>query len=65
MNGEKRWQGSIDIRVTGVADLENIQRLWATPEVMCFVGFPQGLHETMEHLSQEQNPFLVLTKIPA
>lgn len=65
MNGEKRWQGSIDIRVTGVADLESIQRLWAPPEVMCFVGFPQGLHETMEHLSQEQNPFLVLTKIPA
>ena len=30
MNGEKRWQGSIDIRVTGVADLENIQRLWAS-----------------------------------
>ena len=30
MNGKKRWQGSIDIRVTGVADLENIQRLWAS-----------------------------------
>ena len=30
MNGKKRWQGSAELCVTGVADLENVQRLWAS-----------------------------------
>ena len=40
----------LEIRETTLADLKNIQRLWADGEVMRFVGFPEGLHETDEDL---------------
>ena len=40
----------LEIRKTTLADLKNIQRLWADGEVMRFVGFPEGLHETDEDL---------------
>ena len=43
---------------TASKDLLNVQRLWATPEVMYFVGFPKGLHETMEHLKEEWLPWV-------
>ena len=39
-------------------DLRNVQRLWATPEVMKFVGFPEGLHETMEYLEEQWLPWV-------
>jgi RimJ/RimL family protein N-acetyltransferase len=41
-----------DIRVleTKESDLKKIQGLWADGDVMKFVGFPEGLHETMENL---------------
>ena len=47
----------IQIKLTARNDLPNVQLLWATPEVMNFVGFPDGLHETMEHLENEWLPW--------
>lgn len=40
----------LEIRETTLEDLKNVQRLWADGEVMRFVGFPEGLHETDEDL---------------
>jgi len=38
----------ITIKETMVDDIKNVQRLWADGDVMRFVGFPDGLHETDE-----------------
>ena len=46
------------IKITERKDLINIQRLWAEPEVMGFVGFPNGLHETLEHLENDWLPWV-------
>jgi len=46
------------IKLTELRDLMNVQRLWATPEVMHFVGFPEGLHESMEDLEQDWLPWV-------
>ena len=40
----------LEIRETTLDDLNNIQRLWADGDVMRFVGFPEGLHESDEDL---------------
>lgn len=48
----------VEIRSTGRADLSNVQRLWATPEVMRFVGFPDGLQETLEDLETKWLPWV-------
>lgn len=48
----------LEIRVTGTKDLLNVQKLWATPEVMHFVGFPEGLHESVEHLEKKWLPWV-------
>ena len=40
----------IEIRPSGRADLENIRRLWADGEVMKYVGFPDGLQQSMDEL---------------
>lgn len=48
----------LEIRLTGKEDLCNVQRLWATPAVMEFVGFPEGLWQTMEHLEKEWLPWV-------
>lgn len=53
-----KFQGEISIRLTGTEDLEQVQRLWATPSVMHFVGFPEGLHETLDHLQNEWLPWV-------
>lgn len=42
----------ITIRETTVEDLRHIQALWADGDVMKFVGFPEGLHETYESLER-------------
>ena len=42
----------IEIRETTAADVANIQRLWADGDVMRFVGFPEGLHETDEAMRE-------------
>lgn len=42
----------ITIKITEKEDLLNVQRLWASPDVMKFVGFPEGLHRTVEQLEQ-------------
>lgn len=55
----ERCTAEITIHETCEEDLEHIQRLWATPAVMQFVGFPNGLHKTMEHLSQEWLPWVI------
>ena len=40
----------IEIKETTADDIRNVQRLWADGEVMRFVGFPEGLHETDESM---------------
>lgn len=49
---------TVQIKLTEKADLLNVQRLWADPEVMYYVGFPEGLHKTMESLEQEWLPWV-------
>ena len=53
-----KFTGRVDIHLTGTGDLENVQKLWANPEVMRYVGFPEGLHETIEHLRGEWLPWV-------
>ena len=42
----------ITIKETAMEDVKNVQRLWADGDVMRFVGFPNGLHETDEAMQQ-------------
>lgn len=42
----------IRIKITDKDDLLNVQHLWASPDVMHYVGFPDGLHRTIEELEQ-------------
>ena len=38
------------VRETAEEDLPDVQRLWADGDVMQFVGFPEGLHQTDEQM---------------
>ena len=38
----------ITIKETMMADIKNVQGLWADGDVMRFIGVPDGLHETDE-----------------
>lgn len=49
---------TIHIKLTDKSDLLNVQRLWAAPAVMQYVGFPQGLHETLESLENNWLPWM-------
>ena len=40
----------IEIKETTINELDHIQRLWADGDVMRFVGFPDGLHQTSEKM---------------
>lgn len=40
----------IEVKETTMNDIDNIQRLWADGDVMRFVGFPDGLHQTGEEM---------------
>ena len=40
----------IEVKETTVEDIHNVQQLWADGDVMRFVGFPDGLHETDERM---------------
>ena len=40
----------VTIRETTADDLDNVKQLWADGDVMQFVGFPDGLHETAESM---------------
>lgn len=42
----------INVKETTIEDIKNVQRLWADGDVMRFVGFPDGLHETDEAMQQ-------------
>lgn len=42
----------ITIKETTMEDIKNVHRLWADGDVMRFVGFPDGLHETDEAMQQ-------------
>lgn len=42
----------ITVKETTIEDIKNVQRLWADGDVMRFVGFPDGLHETDEAMQQ-------------
>lgn len=37
---------TLEFRETSQADLKQVQALWSCGEVMKFVGFPNGLHQT-------------------
>lgn len=49
---------TIQIKVTEKEDLVNVQKLWADPAVMCYVGFPEGLRETLEYLEKSWLPWV-------
>lgn len=38
----------LEIKETMIEDLKCVQQLWADGDVMKFVGFPDGLHQTDE-----------------
>lgn len=40
----------LEIKETGLSDLENVKRLWADGEVMKYVGFEEGLHQSDEEM---------------
>ena len=40
----------IEVRETTIHDIKNVQALWADGDVMRFVGFPDGLHQTDEEM---------------
>ena len=42
----------ITVRETTEKDLANVKNLWADGDVMKFVGFPEGLHETDEGMQK-------------
>lgn len=42
----------VTIKETAREDIKNLQRLWADGDVMRFVGFPDGLHETDEAMQR-------------
>ena len=42
----------IIVKETTVNDLVNVKQLWADGDVMKFVGFPEGLHETDESMKK-------------
>jgi RimJ/RimL family protein N-acetyltransferase len=46
------YNGTITIKETMPDDLANVLALWNDGEVMKFVGFPEGLGETMEGMTK-------------
>ncbi len=42
----------LEIKETTIEDIKNVQQLWADGDVMKFVGFPEGLHETDEEMEK-------------
>ena len=40
----------IDVKETTIKDMDIVQKLWADGDVMRFVGFPDGLHQTSEEM---------------
>jgi len=49
---------NITMKRTTYDDLKNVQSLWDCPEVMHFVGFPDGLHRTLEELETRWLPWV-------
>ncbi len=43
---------NLKIVETSKKDLDNIRKLWASGEVMCYVGFPQGLHYSRDEIEK-------------
>ncbi|WP_066714606.1 GNAT family N-acetyltransferase [Clostridium sp. Marseille-P299] len=41
----------ITIKETSRSEISNVKKLWADGDVMRFVGFPDGLHETEERMN--------------
>ncbi len=42
----------LEVRETALEDIKNVQQLWSDGDVMKFVGFPDGLHETEEEMER-------------
>ena len=40
----------IEVKETGITDLDDVRQLWADGDVMRFVGFPDGLRRTEEQM---------------
>jgi RimJ/RimL family protein N-acetyltransferase len=49
------YTGKITIKETDKTDLLNVMELWNDGEVMFYVGFPNGLGTTIEHLQEWLN----------
>jgi RimJ/RimL family protein N-acetyltransferase len=45
----------ITIKETSRSEISNVKKLWADGDVMKFVGFPDGLHETEERMNDWYN----------
>lgn len=45
----------ITIKETSRSELPYVKNLWADGDVMKFVGFPDGLHETEEEMNEWYN----------
>ncbi|SDB65860.1 GNAT family N-acetyltransferase [Butyrivibrio sp. INlla16] len=50
----------ITIKESTTEDIKNIQGLWADGDVMKYIGFPDGLHETEESIQEWLNRFRTL-----
>ena len=44
--------GMVEIKETTSDDIKSVQQLWADGDVMRFVGFPEGLHETDDRMEK-------------
>lgn len=42
----------IEIKETTIEDIDQVQKLWADGDVMRYVGFPDGLHQTSEEMKK-------------
>jgi hypothetical protein len=53
----------VTIKESTTEDINNIQRLWADGDVMKYIGFPDGLHETEEAIQEWLDRFRILKPI--
>ena len=48
----------ITIKESTYEDIKDIQSLWADRDVMRYIGYPEGLHETEEAVKEWLDRFL-------
>ncbi len=52
--------GVVQVKESTTDDIKSIQALWADGDVMKYIGFPNGLHETEESIQEWLNRFHTL-----